>query len=98
MRDEASRRVASARRRQTPDGNGDNYPDHLGDVGPGEPTLFDAILDPPIPNDRWTQFALFPLGTLFNYWYDSNRNGAIDVGEVVVSWNNITGILTVIFT
>jgi prepilin-type N-terminal cleavage/methylation domain-containing protein len=31
-----------------PDVNGDDYPDHLGDLAANEPTIFDGILDPPM--------------------------------------------------
>lgn len=40
-----------------PDVNGDNYPDHLGDAVRPDPTLFDAVLEHPIPHDDngWKQ-------------------------------------------
>lgn len=81
-----------------PDGNGDNYPDHLGDVAPGEPTLFDAILDPPIApeTEGWKQALPFPAGggQFCNYLYDTNGNGSYDVGEGLISYDTTTGALS----
>ncbi len=78
-----------------PDVNGDDYPDHLGDVAPGEPTLFDAILDPPIPhNDNgWKQDDLVPFGGPLYVWvYDlSGSMGMSSPGEGTIVYDSPTG-------
>ena len=64
------------------DFNGDYYPDNLGDVVRPEPTLFDAVLDTPIPHDDngWKQYmaAAWPFaGTSYIYHYDTNGSTQI---------------------
>jgi prepilin-type N-terminal cleavage/methylation domain-containing protein len=66
-----------------PDSNGNGAPDHLGDTTSGEPTLFDAVLDPPlVPQARgWKQFPGVPvpwLGRYYLYIYDTNGNNTLD--------------------
>jgi hypothetical protein len=59
-----------------PDANGDNYPDHLGDVAANEPTLLDTILDPPLQPEAkgWTTTLEFPFPNsgFSMYIYDIN--------------------------
>ncbi len=84
-----------------PDANNDNYPDHLGDVAAGESTLFDGILEPPVPhNDNgWKQYTLlpFPNGTVYTYLYDKNDNEMLDVGEVLFSYDGLIGLISILW-
>ncbi|TDJ58628.1 MAG: prepilin-type N-terminal cleavage/methylation domain-containing protein [Planctomycetota bacterium] len=78
------------------DFNGDYYPDNLGDVVRPEPTLFDAVLDTPIPHDDngWKQYmaAAWPFaGTNYIYHYDTNGDNPGTTGEVLFSYNFING-------
>ena len=83
-----------------PDANSDNYPDHLGDVVRPEPMLFDAILSPPIPHDDngWKQYMGLPwphLSMVYLYLYDTNGDDLGSSGEVLLTYNYITGSFTV---
>ncbi len=84
-----------------PDANDDKYPDHLGDVAAGESTLFDGILEPPVPhNDNgWKQYTLlpFPDGTVYTYLYDKNNNEVLDVGEVLFSYDGLIGLISILW-
>ncbi len=84
-----------------PDANDDNYPDHLGDVAAGESTLFDGILEPPLPHDDngWKQYTMssFPNGTVYTYLYDKNDNEVLDVGEVLFSYDGLTGLISILW-
>ncbi len=82
------------------DFNGDYYPDNLGDVVRPEPTLFDAVLDTPIPHDDngWKQYMGLPWPHLsFNYiyHYDANGDDLGTSGEVLLTYNYTSGSLTV---
>ncbi|MEE8115648.1 MAG: type II secretion system protein [Gemmatimonadales bacterium] len=74
-----------------PDANGDNFPDHLGDVARPEPTLFDAILQTPIPHDDngWKQYMAvsWPFATNYIYHYDTNGDNLGTSGEVLFTYN-----------
>ncbi len=84
-----------------PDANDDKYPDHLGDVAAGESTLFDGILEPPLPHDDngWKQYTMssFPNGTVYTYLYDKNDNEVLDVGEVMFSYDGLTGLISILW-
>ncbi len=84
-----------------PDANDDNYPDHLGDVAAGESILFDGILEPPVfHNDNgWKQYTLlpFPDGGIYTYLYDKNNNGVLDVGEVLFSYDGLSGLISILW-
>ncbi len=84
-----------------PDANDDKYPDHLGDVAAGESTLFDGILEPPLPHDDngWKQYTMssFPNGTVYTYLYDRNDNEVLDVGEVMFSYDGLTGLISILW-
>lgn len=79
-----------------PDGNGDSFPDHLGDTALAEETLFDAVLDPPLQPDvnGWKQWNAFPAGTTYGYYYDTNNNSALDATEAYITYNFATAVLT----
>ena len=84
-----------------PDANDDSYPDHLGDVAAGESTLFDGILQQPLPHDDngWKQYTMspFPNGTVYTYLYDRNDNEVLDVGEVLFSYDGLTGLISILW-
>ncbi len=84
-----------------PDANDDKYPDHLGDVAAGESTLFDGILEPPLPHydNGWKQYTLipFPDGTVYTYLYDRNDNEVLDVGEVLFSYDGLSGLISILW-
>ena len=84
-----------------PDLNGDNFPDHLGDIVRPEKTLFDAILLPPIPHDDngWKQYmpVSWPLGPAYLYHYDTNGDNLPTSGEVVMSYNTADGTIQAVW-
>ena len=76
-----------------PDSNGDNYPDHLGDVAAGEVTLMEAVLDPPLihSDNGWKQYTILPfptVGTIYAYIYDTSDNETIDGAEDALLYYN----------
>ena len=84
-----------------PDSNGNNYPDHLGDVAAGETTLLEAVLSPPLIHDDngWKQFTIWPfptVGTLYIYIYDTNDNETFDAADdASIQYNSNDGSLTI---
>jgi len=80
-----------------PDSNGNNYPDHLGDVAAGETTLLEAILSPPLTHDDngWKQFTIWPfptVGTLYVYIYDTDDNETFDPAvDASIQYNSNDG-------
>jgi len=79
-----------------PDTDQNGHPDHLGDTGPGEATLFDGLLDPPlIPEaNGWKQNPMFPWNSNYGYFYDTNGNGALDLPEEgYLNYVSTTGVL-----
>ena len=82
-----------------PDGNGDNYPDHLGDTALGESLLWDAILDPPFPAETrgWKTRPGFPFptaGRFYTYIYDRDGDTMLDADEAYMTYDNLTDSLT----
>jgi len=84
-----------------PDSNGDNYPDHLGDIAAGEVALLEAVLSPPLRhNDNgWKQFTIWPfptVGTIYVYIYDTNDNETFEAADdASISYNSNDGSLTI---
>ncbi len=79
-----------------PDTDGDGYPDHLGDVAFGEPTLLDAILDPPHrPGEGdLRQYPTFPwMDCFYGYFFDTDQDGVLDVTESYILYDSSTGTL-----
>ncbi|MHC4217355.1 MAG: prepilin-type N-terminal cleavage/methylation domain-containing protein [Planctomycetota bacterium] len=82
-----------------PDANGDNYPDHLGDLAANEPTILDGILDPPLQPEPsgWeptTQFP-FPNGRFYMYIYDADGDDIWDADEAYIIYDSDNGDLSV---
>ena len=83
-----------------PDANADGAPDHLGDTAANEPTLFDAVLDPPLvpESNGWKQFPGVPvpwLGRYYLYIYDANGNDTLDFpDEGYLYYDSFTGTVT----
>ncbi len=82
-----------------PDANDDDFPDHLGDLVAGEATLFDAILEPPVrpESNGPKQYLPFPAGGFYNYLYDTNDNGVLDVGEAAMFYDSSNGTLSTVY-
>jgi prepilin-type N-terminal cleavage/methylation domain-containing protein len=78
-----------------PDANSDNYPDHLGDVAANEPTLFDAILDPPLQPEAkgWKPTVEFPFpnGGFYMYIYDINGDDLFNGSDAYIIYNSANG-------
>jgi hypothetical protein len=71
-----------------PDDDHDDFLDHLGDRQRHEPTLFDNVLDRPIPNalgngPGWKPYPVFPFraatGDLYVYFYDLDGDDRLDL-------------------
>ncbi len=84
-----------------PDSNGNNYPDHLGDVAAGEVILLEEVLTPPLIHDDngWKQFTIFPfpsIGTVYIYIYDTNDNETFEpADDASIQYNSNDGSLTI---
>ena len=61
----------------------------------------DGILGPPIlHNDNgWKQYTPlpFPGGAVYTYLYDKNNNEVLDVGEVLFSYDGLTGLISIVW-
>ena len=84
-----------------PDLNGDNFPDHLGDLVRPEPTLFDAVLQSPIPHDDngWKQYMVvgWPFANNYIYHYDANGDNLPTSGEAIFTYSFLDGKTQVAF-
>jgi len=84
-----------------PDSNGNNYPDHLGDVAAGETILLEAVLSPPLTHDDngWKQFTIWPFptgGTDHVYIYDTNDDETFDAAvDAFFIYDSNDGSLTI---
>ena len=67
-----------------------------------KPTLFDAILQPPIPHDDngWKQYtggAWPQVGITYVYLYDTSGDDTGTSGEVLINYNWSSGSVTVVW-